>query len=847
MTHAKKDHRRVPEATASPLSRLSPLTQDILCVVLLYAVTLIVFRGIVFENAAFASQGDTATWLSYKHVGEQIERTEGVDAIWMPYFFSGMPTFGNVAFVPHNVSYIQTAVQWALNFLYLNGAWTWLVVHYFLGGVFMFFLMRVWKFSRAAALIAALTFMLSPYMVGLAGEGHGSKLMALSYFPLVVLLTHTLFERRDVLSIGLLAAALGTFMLTNHIQIVYYVFAFLGLYLIYYLSIDFKGHVPTAALRVVLSVAALILGFCIASYIYLSVYEYAQYSMRGGGTAGTTGGLAYDYATNWSWHPGELVTLLIPGFFGMKEDLYWGPMMPWTNSSVYVGLVPILFTVLALVYRRTRFVIFFGLVTLIIVLLSFGSNFSLLYQPLFTWLPYFNKFRAPEQILHLLPFATGALAATGFTVLVDARARGSSVDTRKLSRVLLITAGIIAAVLVVALLFQSSLLESLPAGMFSKPEQVDQIERQYGARASRVVAQLREARFEVFWKDYVKFSLLAAALCALCAAWLNDRIRELTFSAALIALVAIDLALVDAKYIDPKPRQELEQAFRPDASIAYLKNQPGLFRLFAGIDPRDPLYMDNTFAYYGLQSITGYSPAKLKIYQTLLDSCMYRGTDPAFPINMNVVDMLNVEFLVVHGRLPEPRFQLVNVDQAERTLTYRNPAVLPRAFYVGEALTGNSDTDVFRAVNSPAFDPARTAVLYKHLPAQIFPVDSTYTPRITSYKSREIRISTDVPRSTLLVLSEVYYPAGWKAFIDGAETEIYRTNYILRSVLIPKGTHEVVFLFDPPLYRIGWTLTNAAWGCVVVCIAIGVWRVRALKRRPSAQGSADDREGRSAR
>ena len=246
-------------------------------------------------------------------------------------------------------------------------------------------------------------------------------------------------------------------------------------------------------------------------------------------------------------------------------------------------------------------------------------------------------------------------------------------------------------------------------------------------------------------------------------------------------LVTIDLALVASRYIDPQPSQHLAQSFRPDASVTFLKSQPGIFRLFAGIDPRDPLYMDNTFAYHGLQSITGYSPAKLKIYQTLLDSCMYQGTDPSFPVNMNVLDMLNVEFLVVHGRLPEPRFQLVNVDQAERAFTYRNPAALPRAFYAGEAITASHDGEVFHMLNSPEFDPAHTAILYKALPLRIVPMDSAHAPHITTYKSREIRIAVDPPSPALLVLSEVYYPAGWKAFIDGTETEIFRTDYILRS------------------------------------------------------------------
>jgi len=841
MTHPRKERRhRAPEA-ASPFASLAPWVQDLLCIGFLYAVTLILFRGIVFDNAAFAAAGDTAASMSYTHAGQELARTEGVDVVWMPYFFSGMPTFGCVAFVPHNVSYLQTILQALLNLLYLNGVWTWLIVYDFFGGVSMFFLMRRWSFGRAAALIAALTFMLSPYMVGLGGEGHGSKLMALCYLPMVVLLTDLLFERRDLLSFGLLGAAIGTLMLTDHMQIVYYVFMFTALFLLFHIVTDVRRQPALALGKTALFAAALVLGICIASYVYLSVYEYAQYSMRGGGTTGAGGGLAYDYATNWSWHPGELATLLIPGFYGMKVDSYWGPMIPWTNSSVYVGLAPILFGAVALALRRTPRVIFFGLTALIVVLLSFGSNFSLLYQPLFDYLPFFNKFRSPEQILHVLPFLTGVLAASGFMAVVALREEEAARRARTLERALLVAGGAIGGLLLVALLFQGSLLESLPGTMFLKEGQAEMLQRQYGARATRAIAQLREARFDIFWKDFVKFALLAVAFCGAVVAWLRGRIREWTFGAAVVVLVTIDLSLVAAKYIDPKPRQDLEQAFPPDATIRFLQSRSGLFRIFAGVDPSDPLYMDNGFAYHGLQSITGYSPAKLKIYQTLLDSCMYRRPDPSFPINMNVVDMLNVEYVVIHARLPEPKFELVNVDQASRTLTYRNPAALPRAFFVGDAVVAPSDGDVFRALNSPAFDPARTAVLYAPLPSPIAPVDSAHAPRITSYKSREIRIATDAPSSALLVLSEVYYPAGWKAFIDGVATPIYRTDYVLRSVLVPGGTHEVVFTFDPPLYRTGWVLSNAAWGVVVLCVAAGLWRLPALRRRLA--GARDGERG----
>ena len=102
---------------------------------------------------------------------------------------------------------------------------------------------------------------------------------------------------------GLLSAAIGTLLLTNHMQIVYYEFIIIGLYLLYTVIMDFPAAKLAAVQKTLLLVGALLVGLCISSYIYLSVYEYSQFSMRGGGTAGSSGGLAYDYATNWSWSP----------------------------------------------------------------------------------------------------------------------------------------------------------------------------------------------------------------------------------------------------------------------------------------------------------------------------------------------------------------------------------------------------------------------------------------------------------------------------------------------------------------------------------------------------------------
>lgn len=816
-----KHHRKQPTRVQSPepafLSRLTSLQRDLLCVALLYVLTLVVFRGIVFNNAAFSTENDTISALSYSEAGNKISNAENIDVLWMPYFFSGMPTFGNVAYIPHNVSYVQTVVQYALNLFYLNGHWTWFIVYYLLAGIFMFLLMRTFSFSRAAALLGAILFMFGPFNIGLASEGHGSKLMALSYVPLVFLLTHRVFEHRSLLNFGLLAAALGTLLLTNHMQIVYYAFIVIGLYLVYHIILDIRSDPKSAAVKTLLLLGALAIGFCISSYIYLSVYEYSHFSIRGGGSAGASGGLSWDYATNWSENPAELLTLLVPSFFGFQSPYYWGTM-PMTNSTIYIGIMPILLSVIAIAYHRTRIAMFFLVAAVLLFLLSFGKHFPFVYQLFFDYLPFFNKFRAPQMALHLLPFVVAFLAGTGLEYLLD---REKIAVAERLSRTLLIVAGTLLGVLVILFLIKTSLFQTLSGSMLAREDELALYRQQYGAKATEIMTQLKQMRFDMLWKDLVKFVIIAACGLGLVSLYLKNKMSGALFALGVIAITSLDLYLVIQKgnFISPKPQAVLEQKFVPDATTAFLQQQPGLFRVF----PLGELFMDNTYAYHGVQSIGGYSPAKLKIYQTLIDSCLYHGAEPDFPINMNIVNMLNTGFIMAQGRLPEDRFTLVNVDQVKKTLTYKNQRALPRAFFVTEAKFARNQTEVFETLNAASFDAGKTAVLENVSTLPISAPDSA-SAQVTDYKSRRITVKAYTSSPALMVLSEVYYPAGWKAFIDGQETEIYKTNSILRSVVVPAGSHELVFSFDPPLYRAGYLISNIAWAVALLCIAIGLWR-----------------------
>ncbi|MDW7682446.1 MAG: hypothetical protein SCK70_17910, partial [bacterium] len=326
---------------------------------------------------------------------------EGTFPLWNPYIFSGMPSFASLASAPL-VNIVDAALQYALigiRYLIPLTPFMRIILNYVLFGMLVYLLLQSFGANRYACLFSAIAVMFIPQYVAFTAFGHNTKFLSLVLIPLILWSVDHLLKKRSLLFFTITALALGFQLFRAHVQVCYYTYLMLAIYFIYYAIFEFKqtkkfqNIAKGFGLLAVAGVVALLL----SSVMYISIYEYSHYSIRGGGVGG---GLDYDYASSWSFSPAEMITFLIPSFFGFGGATYWGKM-PFTDYPLYMGIVVLFLAGLALVIRRDRQVIFFTIIAVFSLLVSFGKHFPVLYDPMFNLLPFFNQFRVPSMI-HIL-------------------------------------------------------------------------------------------------------------------------------------------------------------------------------------------------------------------------------------------------------------------------------------------------------------------------------------------------------------------------------------------------------------------------------------------------------------
>ncbi|MFQ5822876.1 MAG: YfhO family protein [bacterium] len=815
-----------------------------------FVLIFIFFYDVLFNENTFMAPDTKAPTALSKPLNKALWENHSYPQ-WMPYIFSGMPSFGSLMFTPFvYIPYLMLKLIHII--LPLSGLFNH-IVHYPLAGIGVFIFLRSKGVNFWGGLVGGITFMFTPFLITMEVFGHGGQMMTATYIPLAIWAVDQLLQKRNLLYLGIVALVIGLQLQRGHVQIVYYTWMAIGLYALYFfirkwrIENEIKGVLKSLTH---LSIA-LALAFGLAAILYFSIYEYTPYSIRGGGSAAKAlggGGVGFDYATQWSFHPKEMLTFLMPSFFGFGGQTYWGAM-PFTDYPNYMGILPLLLAIFAFVYKRRVTTGYFATLIIISLMISFGKHFSPLYNLLYNYLPFFNKFRVPVMILILVQFSVAVLAGMGFQNLIELTQRevkevkNNKIIANKIFKISALVVAVLVGLVLIGTLFKDAFFKFM-SSLYPIKYQLN------------VQQQLNQLRFDMLMKDMWIMILFLGVGLALIWWRMKRNLRTISFGLILAFLTLIDLWIVDYKLNKPVPEKSIEAYLSPDETINFLKQDKDLFRIF----PLQPLFGENRWAAHEIATIGGYYPAKLKLYQNFMDhlnlangfaSKYYRaqiknGQESYFPltedqlpqrerqVHLTALNMLNVKYIVTPFQIPEPDFvqlkstQMIFRGQLYNMFIYQNNNFLPRAFLIGNIQVVANEDAAMEILKSGEFDPSRTAIL-EETPEITPQSKGEGSVQITEYQLNKIKIKSSTDTAKLLVLSEIYYPKGWKAYIDGQPTKIYKTNYMFRSVMVPAGSHEVEFNFDSAAFKAGLTISGISWFTVLAILGLGIVQRRKRK------------------
>lgn len=802
----RKEKSKKPSEKSDLWDSLSDRKKHLFCIGFLFILPFILFNSSTLGGQQYMGH-DVIQWRAGAE--SLIDHRETYDEVahWATNMFSGMPA--NTISHPPQVWNLDTILKTIFDFIYP-------AVEYWIlfGGTYLMFLLM--GFRPLTAVFGSVVIGFSTYIPIIIGAGHNAKFLAYIYIPWIYvgyfLITRTKTNRW--LSFFAFGLAVTLHLRSFHPQVTYFfLFPLVTLFTIdavrAYKSATFKTFSQHTGW---LALAALIAGL-ITIQLYWSTAEYSAYSMRGGSEVENTEGLSQNYAFAWSQGAGELLTLVIPGAYGgASGDAYWGPKS-FTSGPHYMGALIVLFFIVGLIKSRHQLKWAFlgpGIATM---LFSLGENLMLINGPMFNYFPLFDKFRAPEMWLITTVFCFAVGAVMGLSWVVDQFHLPRKKQTGEWKQAVYIAAG--AGVLFIFMCFT--------ALSFEKPGERQQIAQQIAQqnqvpaddpRVARSVSnyidtELIPARREMARGDTLRFGLFFAAGIGLLWFAGQRKIQPPIALGALSLLLAFDMIQVDKRYLSEsslvdgsldreqvigRQEREIDRIIKKNA----YHEEGWSYRTLPLID--NPF--NNAIPAYFYPSIGGYSGAKLGYYQDLVDEAIFNGP---YGINTGVLNMLNVRFITAGQQIRVPGFESIYSGQQGSVLENNN--ALPKAWFTDNVEVMESQTEILQIISGD-FDAESTAYIATDLDGDVRP-DTATSVSVSDYNANQILLDISRSEPGFLVLSEIWYPPGWSATLNGEEIDIIRTNYVLRGFEIPAGEHELLLTLDPAWYSIGNWLSRA--------------------------------------
>lgn len=765
---------------------------------------------------------------------------QGGNTFWTGAMFSGMPNYqigGGKT--------LSATIMRPMNAITILGPKIAFFVFFFYLLAF-FALLRTFGVDKWLSVAGAFAIAMSSYFFVIIAAQHGGKTISITWMIPVVIGFYLTYRKKYWIGALLIMffVPVGFF---RHPQMSYYICMMIGILFFGELAIAAKAKEwKHFAIASAVFFASFAIGMGIGSANIFTNQEYANETMRGGHSdlvkesdaQNKTKGLDLDYATAWSEGVGESLTFLVPNYMGgasgynlgkdsqLEKDLtklgvprrqaqqfcqhaptYWGEKA-FTSGPVYMGAIVIFLFVLALLIVDGPYKWALLVATLFSVMLSWGRNFMWLTELFFNYFPMYNKFRAVESILIVAEITVPWLAFLGLKALSD-----KQVPWQRVQRSILISGGVTAGVCALIALLSGSIDATSSYDASWKAQVGQQI-------YDLIVSQRQELIRSDAWRSFL-FVLLGCGVTYWYAYTQYNRAekKNATVIAGLVltVLIVADMWPVDKRFCNDAmfaTKKEEQKAFVMQPYEKEILQDTSYYRV---LNMSTNTFNEARTGYY-LHSIGGYSAAKLRRYQDLIDVHISREMNPllqvvsltggrlendpqqgaAFP----VLNMLNMKYAVV----PTQGGQAVQVT---------NPWAYGPVWLVEEVQTANTPNEEIEALNT--IDMKRVAVADKEF-AQLLAGENTPSEQdkveFVEYKPNEMRYKTDLSSERVVVFSEIYYPHGWHLYVDGAdELPIARVNYMLRAARVPAGVHELKMVFAPESVKKGDMLSV---GCMVI-------------------------------
>ena len=760
-----------------------------------------IYMSPVFDGKVIAST-DGVQGRAAVHECVEYSQQTGNYSWWTGSMFSGMPNYqigggrymANVYLRP-----LLKTLQWGhTNVLAI-------VLIYCLC---FFALVRSMKVDKWLSIVGALAITFSSYFFIIIAANHHGKTSTLALMSLALAGFYLIFNghRKTGICLSMIGTMAGFY---PHPQMAYYLCFIFAAFGAAELLKAWKNKAwKSFAINCLLALAALGIGVGTGTSATFANLEYAEETMRGGHSDlvkssdadNKTKGLDLDYATAWSYGIDECWTFLVPDYMGgssnynvgsdselckdmIKQGVpkksaeqfcknvptYWGDQ-PFTAGPVYMGAIVCMLFLLGLFVVKGPYKWALLVVTLLSVMLSWGYHFMGLTRFFFDNVPMYNKFRAVSSILVIAEITMPLLGFLALQSLVEAKKVGED-----LSKKVLTAGGIVVALALVCLMFTSGFEGRSDAQMpeWLTPMLVD-------ARRAMLSADC--------WRSIIFVALGTAVV------WFYTKSQK--FTTPLLAIVLGVLVLADMwpvakrfmndSHFSQGNAYDKEFKMQPWEKQILDSDKDPNFRVF---NLTASPFNDARTSYY-LKSIGGYSAAKLRRYQDLIDQHLSK-------MHMPVINMLNTKYFIVPDQ------------ETGAPVVQLNPDAMGNAWFVEkivEAKTPNEECDMLMTL-----DLHREAVVgsdYINNVSDLNPgADSLAHISLAKYTPEYIEYDAECSKPGTVIFSEIFYPHGWKAIVDGKPADLYRANYMLRAMNLETGKHHIRLEFRPESVAKGNTIS----------------------------------------